>query len=234
MDATIEIFGASVIVIGDFNPAIISPDWLEQNNLIGNEDADEARQSESTVISHKATQFETNWFAMQVLERQFSLTSKGVLSPSIKDLVAGIFSTLSHTPISAIGINFMAHYKMLRADDYYKIGDVLAPKTIWRELFKDENESVGLEALVIRVEPCKRGDAPTTGNLKRITLQISDKVHQGIFVSLNDHNNITKSKDSSSTEAADKIVALLDQKWQNTLDESKNIFNSVIERALQQ
>ena len=234
MDATIEIFGASVIVIGDFNPAIISPDWLEQNNLIGKDDAEDARQDDGTVISHKATQFETSWFAMQVLERQFSLTSKGLLSPSIKDLAVGIFSTLSHTPISAMGINFMAHYKMLKADHYFKIGDVIAPKTIWSELFKDENESIGLEALVMRVEPCKRGDTPTTGDLKRITLQISNKVHQGIFFSLNDHHNIVKIPNGSSTDAADKIVMLLEQEWQNTLDESKNIFDTVIERALQQ
>lgn len=64
MYATIETLDASIIVIGDFNPVVISPDWLERNNFIGKDDAEDARNDDGTVISRKVTQFETSWFAL--------------------------------------------------------------------------------------------------------------------------------------------------------------------------
>jgi len=35
-----EILASSVIVLGNFNPAISPPDWFEKNQLIGAEDAE--------------------------------------------------------------------------------------------------------------------------------------------------------------------------------------------------
>ena len=39
MTRTADIFGSSVVAVGAFNPAIFSPDWLERNKLIGQDDA---------------------------------------------------------------------------------------------------------------------------------------------------------------------------------------------------
>lgn len=128
----------------------------------------------------------------------------------------------------------MAHYQILKEEHYHRIGDALAPKTIWNELFTNKNQSIGLETLVIRVDPFKRGDTPKESDLKRITLQVSNKIKQGIFFSLNDHHNIDSNQNNTPTSAADQIVLLLGQKWENTLHESTNIFDTVINRVLEQ
>ena len=39
-----EILASAIVAIGDFNPAIFTPDWLERNGLIGKDDADAARE----------------------------------------------------------------------------------------------------------------------------------------------------------------------------------------------
>ena len=113
---TAEIFTSSVVAVGDFNPAIFSPDWLEGNKLIGKSDADTVRESKSMISSHQVTSFETKWFALQVLENRFSLTSKDALSPALKDLAVGIFQLVPHTPVTAVGLNFLAHFKLTSED----------------------------------------------------------------------------------------------------------------------
>ena len=117
---TAEIFTSSVVAVGDFNPAIFSPDWLEGNKLIGKSDADTVRESKSMISSHQVTSFETKWFALQVLENRFSLTSKDALSPALKDLAVGIFQLVPHTPVTAVGLNFLAHFKLTSEEEYHR------------------------------------------------------------------------------------------------------------------
>ena len=94
MAFTAEILTSTIVILGDFNPAIFSPDWLEYNKLIGEGDAIAAREgseSRQMLVSHQVSNFEADWFSLQVLDTQFTLSSKGVISPALKDLAAGIF-----------------------------------------------------------------------------------------------------------------------------------------------
>ena len=125
---TAEIFGSSIVLVGQFNPAIFTADWLERNSLIGSEDAEYARASTNVLVSHAVAVCETEWFALQVLENQFSLTSKGALSHAFRDLAEGIATLVPHTPVTALGLNFMGHYKMSTEAGYHMVGDVLVPK----------------------------------------------------------------------------------------------------------
>lgn len=231
MTLAAEIFSSSIVAVGAFNPAIFSSDWLERNGLIGAKDAEIARQNKSYIVTNQLCAMETDWFALQVLENQFALTSKDALSPAIKDLAVGILSLLSQTPISAIGLNFMGHYRMTSEFEYYKIGDVLAPKQIWGELFPDENSSVGLEMLTIRIDPMQRGTTNVAGDAKRVSLQISTKMKFGIFLSYNDHNVVNADVGGSLTKA-EYAVKIANDKWQSSWDDSVRIFDGLISNAL--
>lgn len=230
MIRTADIFGSSVVAVGAFNPAIFSPDWLERNQLIGQEDADNAKKTPSLIISQQVTVFETEWFAFQVLDNQFSLTSKGALTPAFKDLAVGILSLVPHTPITAIGLNFLAHFRLGTEAEYHKIGDVLAPKPIWNSLYPDRN-AAGLANLTIRIQDAERGQTPRSGNEKRISVQPSGKVKFGVFLSLNDHREIIESKDAGMT-TAEQAAALIDSEWQDSWDDAVRVFDSVVSQAL--
>lgn len=230
MTRTAEIFASSIVAVGAFNPAIFSSDWLERNGLIGIKDAEVARQNKSYVVTNQICAMETDWFALQVLENQFALTSKDALSPALKDLAVGILSLLPQTPISAIGINFMGHYRITSEDEYHKIGDVFAPKTIWNELFPGENSSAGLDNLTIRIEPTPRGKISETGDAKRISLQPSTKIKSGIFLSYNDHRVVHVDEDDlTMAEHAAKIV---NDNWQSSMEDSIRVFDGLISNAL--
>ena len=230
MTRSADIFGSSVVGVGSFNPAIFTPDWLERNQLIGLDDANYAKQAQSLLISHQATVFETDWFSFQVLINQFSLTSKGALTPAFKDLAVGILSLVPHTPITAMGLNFLAHFRLGSEAEYHKVGDVLAPKSIWNSLYPDSCIA-GLANLTIRMQDGERGKSARSGYEKRITVQPSDKVKVGVFLIFNDHKEIVDSKESGMT-TAEQAAELVETEWQNSWDDSVRVFDSVISQAL--
>jgi hypothetical protein len=228
---TAEIFTSAIIVVGDFNPAIFSPDWLERNDLIGEGDAIAAREGKAgrhPLVSHQVTTFETDWFTLQVLDTQFSLTSKGVLSPAFKDLAVGIFQLVPQTPVKAVGLNFIGHFKLESQELHHKIGDVFAPKDIWGGLYPDE--FVGLEQLVIRIQRGSREKGADSNDEKRITLQRSNKFKYGIHLSFNDHHDVTTCDESDLTPA-ENVAKIVDEQWQFDWDDAVRVFDQLLSEA---
>jgi len=229
---TAEILTASIVAVGAFNPAIFSPDWLERNGLIGKEDADtvrEGNQVESLLISHQVAKFQTKWFALQVLEDQFSLTSKDALSPAFKDLAVGIFQLVPHTPVTAVGLNFFGHFKLATEDECHRVGDALAPKDIWKSLYPDE--SPGLSDLTIRIERWTRGEPLKTKDGKRISVQPSNKIKSGVFLSYNDHHDMSASNEGD-LRPAERVATVIDNEWEFSWQDAIRVFDSVLSMAL--
>lgn len=226
-----EIFATTIVALGKFNPPIFSPDWLERNNLIGPDDAQNARAHPGLVIAHGVSQIECESFQLQVLEERFSLTSKGAVIPALKDMAVGTFSLLLQTPITAVGLNFMAHYKMDSDADYHKIGDVLAPKTVWRELYPGKKESAGMIDVTIVIEPYERGGKPESKDRKQLSVQPSSKIPKGVYLAFNDHHEIKSSVEDGMT-SAEIARDIIDQHWQSSWDEALRVFEGVLDHCL--
>jgi hypothetical protein len=228
---TAEIFTSSIVAVGDFNPAIFSPDWLERNKLIGEGDAAFARDRSTgrpLIVTHQVSNFETEWFSLQVLENQFTLTSKGVLSPAFKDLAAGVFQLVSHTPVVAVGLNFVGHFKLASADEYHRIGDVLAPKGIWDTLYP--GEVAGLEQLTVRFQRGTRDNLVQTKDEKRITLQSVRNIKYGASLSINNHHNVTDSAENLSP--AERVSNIIDSQWEAAWRDAVRVFDQLISMAV--
>lgn len=231
MAYTAEILAPSIVVIGSFNPAIFSPDWLERNALIGNEDADAAREgSEGTqlIVSKQVATFDTGWFSLQVLDNRLALTSKGVLSPAFKDLAVGIFQLVPHTPVVAVGLNFSGHFKLNSEDDYHRVGDVLAPKKIWNTLYPEH--AVGLAELTILIQQGVRGKQSETNDAKRIAVRPSAKLKYGIQLSYNDHHDVRTTDDN--TRPAERVAEIIDSQWELSWQDAIRAFDAVLSMAL--
>lgn len=230
MAHTVEIFGSSIVVVGSFNPTIFSPEWLERNGLIGGEDAEVARGSQNMVVSRHVAAFSTEWFSLQVVENQFSLTSSGALSPAFKDLSEGILTLVPHTPVTALGLNFMGHYKMSSEADYHKVGDTLVPKGIWTGLIG--TLTPGTADVTVKLQAAKRGEEQTTPDEIKIQVQPSARVKYGVFLSLNDHRAAFAASDpkKANAHAAARIVA---DDWEVTWHSAERAFNELLHRATQ-
>jgi hypothetical protein len=232
MVATIESFGSSIVAVGNFNPPIFSPDWLNRNGLIGDGDVEFAKKAASYVISPDVCRFETEWFTLQVVAQQFSLTSKGALTPLLKDLATGIFTIIDHTPVTALGLNFEANFKIPTLDELHKIGDVLVPKNIWHKIYPDDDhQSIGMANLTITVDPHKRDENFSNGNKKNISVRRSTATPNGVYFIFNDHYPFTKDETSKSTPA-NCLVRRIDDHWEELKSEAQNVFESIINLSL--
>ena len=229
--ATPEIFGAVIIALGSFNPRIFTPDWLALNNLVGPEDAESARTSANLVVSQPFTHVETSWFDLQVGEDRLILSSKDAVTPALKDLATGMFSILVHTPVTALGLNFTAHYRMDSDADYHKVGDVLAPKAIWEKLYPGKDRSAGLHNLQMVIFPFGRGDAPTTPDKKQISVQPSTRIKHGVYFAFNDHHEVKVVSEKKLTQA-EIAVTIIDTSWQSAMEESNRVFDGLLEHSL--
>lgn len=231
MPYTAEILASSIIVVGRFNPAIFTPDWLERNGLIGSDDADAAREGTEEgplIVSKQVATFATGWFTLQVLDNRLALTSKGALSPAFKDLAVGIFQLVPHTPVVAVGLNFMGHFKLKGEDDYHRVGDVLAPKTIWHALYPEH--MVGLAELSILIQQGVRGKPPETSDARRITVQPSTRLKYGIQMSYNDHHQVQTTDDPA--RPAERVAAIIDDQWESSWQDAVRDFDTVLSMAL--
>ncbi|MDD4972677.1 MAG: hypothetical protein PHT07_24875 [Paludibacter sp.] len=230
MAATLEIFESMIVALGAFNPAIFTPGWLAQNNLIGKIDAESANERESLVIMRQVSVIETDWFILQVLEDKLTLASKGAVTPMIKDLAAGILSLIPQTPISAVGLNFTGHYKFENTNEYHKIGDVLAPKRPWEAMFPER--AIGLINLTIKVQPCKRDEIPKSDDEMNIIVQPSTKIRGGgVSFTFNNHKDIKVQKNEFVTYA-ECAGSLIDEEWEYSRKRAIEVFEGLINAAL--
>ena len=232
MSRQAEIFASSIVCVGSFNPPILTPGWLERHKLIGSQDAEAARSSKPLLITNEVAQFETDWFSLQVLGNQFALNSKGAVTEAFKDLMFGILTILPQTPITAIGLNFMAHYKLANLTDYNAIGDALAPKPIWRELFPGVDAHPGLIDLAIRIQTVDpKTQIAKSKSHTNVTVQPSQLVPRGVFILCNDHHDLSEGKEVETLPAM-RAAALVDECWESARQDALRVMEGLVDKAL--
>lgn len=177
----IEIEGLTVVVIGAFNPAIFHPSWLAGNNLIRNEEAEEAKVE---VITGDVSSFTTNWFKIQVVGQRLSLqTTDPTKHLPLRDLAVGMLTVLEHTPIQAFGLNLDRHFRMTDEKEWHDFGHFFVPKKPWKDLVT----SPGMRSLVIEG---KRDGGRS--DLVLVKMEPSMKVTPyGLYVNVHEHFSVS-------------------------------------------
>src|SRR5438309_2019002 len=108
--------GTQIVVLGHFNPSIFSPAWLRANQLIGAKEAEDAQVS---VIAQPAAVFSVDWLRIEATSDRLQLaTELAQESYRLRDAGVGVLSLLSHTPVSAVGLNRTAHWAATEYDQY--------------------------------------------------------------------------------------------------------------------
>ena len=227
-----EIFGSSIVAVGSFNPAIFSADWLLAQKLIGADDRDAAQSSPNVLVSSQVAFCETDWFQLQVVDAQLSIHSKGALTPALYDFAQGLLELVPHTPVTAIGLNFMAHFKMGSVADYHKVGDAFAPKPIWQSVFGTSEKKIGLVDLQVQLTHGDRDAPSATADRLVVQLQPSSVISPGIYLMMNDHR-AEFSTDSKRANARGASTIVRDH-WNETKERATAVFNTLLETALKE
>ncbi len=206
MPARAELEGAAIVLKGDFNPKIFQPAWLAANNLIRAAESDAA---EIQVVHHDLTQFSSDWLTVQVLPEQFHASASDIAhAKPLCDLVQGIFTLLEHTPVKAMGVNRLMHFRLDNAEKFQSFGDMLAPKQVWDTVLTGS----GLVSQTIRgTRPGKPSKAV------RVKVESSVKITpNGVYVEVNEHF-------AEENARVSHFVELLSQHGMESLEFGKSV-----------
>lgn len=166
---------ATIVMIGSFNPTIFQPRWLGAQNLIR---AEEAEHANIATIQSECTDFTTEWFHVQVLQNRFQIvcTDPRQYGP-LRDLVAGMFVILPHTPVTAVGMNRHFHFEMSSEKVWHELGHLLAPKEFWNPIL----DGTGLRSMLMQGRRKHE-----SGGLVHIKVEPSAQIKHGLFIEVNE------------------------------------------------
>ena len=172
---TPDIEGASIVMLGSFNPTIFQPRWLGTQQLIRPEEAENAK---ITIIQAEVADFSTEWFQLQVLQGRMSLSTADPRQYApLRDLATAIFTILPHTPVTAVGLNRLFHFRMTSTEAWHGFGHLLAPKESWNAIM----EAPGLRSMIMEGRRKETG-----GGVLHIKVEPSTKVEHGIYLEINE------------------------------------------------
>jgi hypothetical protein len=211
-----EIQGVTVFALGSFNPPIFQPFWFSKNNLIREE---EARDAVVTIITNEVTQFTADWLSVLVTKERFTVETKDpTMHLPLRDVAAGTFGVLEHTPIRGFAFSRFQHFRLPSEDDWHNFGDYFAPKQGWTGIFPKS----GLRTLVMQDH--RGADKPF--NYKTVRLEPSALVQFGVFVQMTEHHDplaATENPDNRLNEFIDALQSSWDRFLADVDDCSKHL-----------
>jgi hypothetical protein len=226
----------TVVIRGNFNPALLSSAWMLTRGLIVAEDAVEAKQQ---IVTPETASFETSWFKFFANREIIQITTEESEEfERVRDLAVGGLKSLPDTPIGVMGINRDVHFTVSSKTEWHAIGDRLAPKAMWREILKDP----GMNTLAISA---LRSDE-YSGSIQ-VIVQPSARFPLGVFVSHNDHYSLLTDEQRLTSrdqlaehmgrpvdpkpEKARIAIEVLNDMWTDSMTRATSVINKIAEQV---
>lgn len=222
-----EMSGCSVVMLGDFNPAIFHPSWLHAAGIEG--DISE-EITELQVVIREISSFRIDSRTYNVMPERFVLETSTAPWVAIADITRQIFEEfLVHTPIRALGINRTVHFNVASTEIRNNIGRDLAPIVPWgefgSEMEPDDAAQVGgLQSLTMRRK--KRLDTAFLETNAKIEPSARLTGHNGIFMEVNHHHVLL---DYDSGDGTGPAVEILVNSFEPLIVEADSIINTIME-----
>ena len=222
-----EISGVSIVLVGNLNPRIFTPDWFARNDLFT---AKEAEAAETEVIHAQIALFRMDWLTVRVEQQRFVAETTEAPYVRISDLVLRTFKEfLPHTPIGKMGINRGIHFDVGSFEVRDRIGEQLAPKEPWGKwgpliAAGEGEEHGGMISLVM--EQRKVDDRPK--GYIRATIQPSIKIKEGrtgIYMEVNDHYEVEHADEVGGCE---EIIQMLEKGFDASISRSESIIDQIM------
>ena len=223
-----ETSGVTVVLVGDFNPAIFTPAWFALNGLL----PESVTTNANLKVAHRQlTSFDADWLSLEVRAERFIAIT--FLAPYVRlhDLVVRVFKDhLYHTPIRAFGINRDLHFQVPNLLARDQIGNKLAPVDpwgSWGQALSRKSERGGMTSLTMsQFDP----EGRPSGGQVNVTVEPSNRIGEGrygVYVAVNDHYSI----ESAESGTAERTVRLFDENFDRSIQRSEEIIDHVMSLA---
>lgn len=188
----------NIVLRGPYNPALFHPAWFAAKELLGEEEANDARVQ---VVNGAITQFQCGWLQMHVTQDRFqAATDQDPYHEALRDLVQGVIYLLGNAPPKLMGINRDFFFDRETQESWNGLGNRLTPKTDWLEVL----DSPGLLNLEMR------GLRPDDlDGYVQVKIAPWSELPYGLFVNVNDHYQL----ESSGFDGAERAIDILIERW---------------------
>ena len=208
--------GTSIVLIGAFNPRIFQPEWFARQSLLPQKEVEAANIQ---IIHQQVTQFETERFVFQVTDdRLLAATKPNTIAEPLRDLIAGTFYILEHTPVQGIGLNRQMHFKMDSEEAWHKVGDKLVPKEGWAQIVDRRPGMRNLQVLYGSTSP----EEPAITATVQPSVQV---VPHGVYFEVNYHFNIPKD------DGLKFMMAVLNDRWEECQNDAERMAKFILDWA---
>ncbi len=224
-----EIDDTTVVLVGDFNPAVFTPAWFVLHDLLPESAADGAKVE---VVHPRTTVFSFDWLRLQVTVERFIAGTAQAPRIRVRDFVARAFTERpNHTPLRAFGINREVHFPVRDRAEMDRIGRTLAPVEPWGAWGRDlepDGEHGGMTSL--RMSQVKIEGRPPEDQIN-VTVEPSIPIvgqgRCGVYVHVNDHYTTG----NSGSEAGEHLMKRLESDFEVSLERGNGIVDHVMSLA---
>jgi hypothetical protein len=167
---------AAIVIKGSFEPSRLSPTELANQGLVTAGQLTDAVQKFSTddisIFETKRIRFVANREIIELTAQQ-----SDEFEP-LRDLAVGILRLFISESVSVLGINRNVHFAAKDEEAWDAVGDALTPKGIWSAIL----DAPGMLSLTLQAARPGKFEG-----YRQITIQPSNSIRNGVFVSHNDH-----------------------------------------------
>lgn len=213
---------ASIVLLGEFYPLLLTPRWFVKNELVPQEDLDASLAID--VIVKDVTKFSFANINIEVLEDRVVIRSdEPAYHYRVHDLALGIVNLLPDSKVRALGLNMVTEIECDSAESWHHIGDYLTPKDIWVDMYP-ETDRAGLKNLQIQLK--KPNVNTTLFNFGVAWSQVPNRIQ----FSLNHHFGRVSGGAEEQGEALLSADVIIAAHWDETLGFYENSIALFLDR----
>lgn len=188
---------ASIVLLGRFEPATLTPTWLATNQLVRTEEAENATVG---ILHREIVDFNLGWVRLLVTTDRFFASAEAAHELELVDLVLGIFAFVEPSPIEAMGLNRKMSFRMPSVALWHALGHRLAPKEPWTGILENpgmagvsvQGRRAGSSAAYLQIRV-----APTVGAQPTVLIETNEHFERG-------------------TENRQELLSVLRESWLDT------------------
>ena len=223
-----DITACSIVLLGQFNPAIFHPAWLRAKGI---EPDISGENAQVNIIHPTVANFVVNGRGYSIEQGRFHIGTQSGPWVMIADITRMIFGEyLVHTPIHIFGVNRGVHFRLPSPEARVKLGRLLAPIEPWGEFGKqlesaDASRLVGgLQRLTMRSHASSIESASISTNVTiEPSVEISDA--SGVYMEVNAHHEMI---DLPAGYGANHAIELLSTRFESLIEEADKIIDSIM------
>ena len=224
-----EISGCSIVLVGQFNPAIFHPAWFKDKNIEPNIQESETKLQ---VVHNDVSNFSIDTRRYFIQRDKFQLETSSAPWVLIADITRQIFGEyLVHTPIRAFGVNRDVHFRLNSFEARTRLGRRLAPIDVWGDFGKEmegvSSELVGGVRSLTMIRKSREASVRIDTNVQ-IEPSVKIDARKGVFMNVNFHHDLENLPNAFGSETA---IQVLTERFEKEMAEAETIIDKLMVEA---